>query len=131
MKRFVVHLGMLLLFAAGLVTAQQPAPPPKDPGLVLRVTTRMVVVDAIVLDKEGHSVKGLKSEDFTVTEDGVRQSIASFSEHNSQRGNETPPPALPPHVTTDRPAVTHTTAEEVTVAVLLLDAIDTPPQNPP
>jgi len=129
MKRFVVHLGMLLLFAAGLVTAQQPSPPPKDPGLVLRVTTRMVVVDAIVLDKEGHSVKGLKSEDFTVTEDGVRQSIASFSEHNSERANATPPPALPPHVTTNRPAVTQTNAEKGTVAVLLLDGLNTPAQN--
>src|ERR1700758_3879697 len=83
MKRFVAHIGMLL-FAGGLVTAQQPSPPPKDPGLVLRATTRMALVDAIVLDKEGHPVKGLKSEDFTVTEDGVRQSIASFSEHNSE-----------------------------------------------
>jgi VWFA-related protein len=129
MKRFAVHLGMLLLFAEGLVTAQQPSPPPKDPGLVLRVTTRMALVDAIVLDKEGHPVKGLKSEDFTVTEDGVRQSIASFSEHNSERANATPPPALPPHVTTNRPAVTQANAENGNVAVLLLDGLNTPPQD--
>jgi len=129
MKRFVVHLGMLLLFAAGPVTAQQPSPPPKDPGLVLRVTTHMVLVDAIVLDKEGHPVKGLKSEDFTVTEDGVRQSIASFSEHNSERANAAPPPALPAHVTTNRPAVTQANAENGTIAVLLLDGLNTPPQD--
>src|SRR5579859_4537562 len=84
MRRFVVHNGMLLLFAGGLVTAQQPTPPPKNPGLVLHVTTRLVLVDAVVLDKEGHPVKGLKSNDFTVTEDGVRQSIASFSERDSE-----------------------------------------------
>src|SRR5260370_35499256 len=129
MKRFVVHIGMLLLFAGGLVTAQQASPPPKDPGLVLRVTTRMVLVDAVVLDKEGHPVKGLKSGDFTVVEDGIRQSVASFSEHNSERANAAPPPALPPHVTTNRPAVTQPNAENGNVAVLLLDGLNTPPQD--
>jgi VWFA-related protein len=127
MKRFGVHVGMLLLFT-GLVAAQQ-TPPPKDPGLVLRVTTRMVLVDAIVLDKEGHPVKGLKSDDFTLVEDGIRQSVASFSEHNSERANAAPPPALPPHVTTNRPAVTQANAENGNVAVLLLDGLNTPPQD--
>src|SRR5438477_2548650 len=128
MKRFVVHIGMLLLFDGGLVTAQQPSPP-KEPGLVLRVTTRMVLVDAIVLDKEGHPVKGLKSDDFTVTENGVRQRIASFSERDSEHGNAAPLPILPPHVTTNRPAVTQANAENGTVAVLLLDGLNTPAQN--
>src|SRR5882724_12854830 len=117
MKRFVVQIG-LLLFAGGLLAAQQP-PPPQDPGLVLHVTTRMVLVDAIVLDKEGHPVKGLKSDDFTVTEDGVRQSIASLSERTSEHANVAPPPVLPPHVTTNRPAVTQANAENSTIAVLL------------
>ena len=129
MKRFVVHVGMQLLFAGGLATAQQPSSPPKDPGLVLRVTTRMVLVDAVVLDKEGHPVKGLKSGDFTVVEDGIRQSVASFSERNSERANAAPLPALPPHVTTNRPAVTQANAENGIEAVLLLDGLNTPPQD--
>lgn len=128
MKRLVVHMGMLL-FAGGLLAAQQPSPPTKDPGLVLRVTTRMVLVDAVVLDKEGHPVKGLKSDDFTLTEDGVRQSIASFSARDSEHANAAPPPALPPHVTTNRPAVTQANAENGIVAVLLLDGLNTPPQD--
>src|SRR5260370_31934799 len=128
MKRFVVRIGMLL-FTGGLVAAQQPSAPPKDPGLVLRVTTRMVLVDAIVLDKEGHPVKGLKADDFTVTEDGVRQRIASFSERISEPSNPAPPPVLPLHVTTNRPAVTQTNAENGTVAVLLLDGLNTRPQD--
>jgi VWFA-related protein len=89
----------------------------------------MVLVDAIVLDKEGHPVKGLKSDDFRVTEDGVRQSIASFSERDSEHANAAPLPVLPPHVTTNRPAVTQTNAENGTGAVLLLDGLNTPPQN--
>jgi VWFA-related protein len=128
MKRFVAQITLLVVLPGALV-AQQASPPPNEPGLVLRVTTRMVQVDAVVLDKEGHPVKGLKSGDFTVVEDGIRQSVASFSEHNSERANAAPPPALPPHVTTNRPAVTQANAENGNVAVLLLDGLNTPPQD--
>jgi VWFA-related protein len=128
MKRFVVQITALVVLAGALV-AQQPAPPSEEPGLVVRVTTRMVQVDTIVLDKEGHPVKGLKADDFTVTEDGVRQRLASFSERISEPANPAPPPVLPPHVTTNRPAVTQTNAENGTVAVLLLDGLNTPPQD--
>jgi len=129
MKEFAINIGTLLLLAGGLVAAQQPSPAPKDPGLVMRVTTRMVLVDAVVLDKEGHPVRGLKPEDFTVTEGGVRQRIASFAERNSEYANAAAPPVLPPHVTTNRPAVTQSNSENGTVAVLLLDGLNTPAQN--
>ena len=129
MKEFAINIGTLLLLAGGLVAAQQPSPAPKDPGLVMRVTTRMVLVDAVVLDKEGHPVRGLKPEDFTVTEGGVRQRIASFAERNSEYANAATPPVLPPHVTTNRPAVTQSNSENGTVAVLLLDGLNTPAQN--
>jgi len=128
MKRFVVHLRTLMVVASGFVAAQQPPPPPNDPALVLRVTTRMVIVDPVVLDKHGDPVKGLKANDFTLTEDGARQRIAFFSERISEAANS-PPPVLPPHVTTNRPAVTQTNAEHGTVAVLLLDGVNTPPQE--
>jgi len=52
MKRFVVQITVLVVLAGALV-AQQPSPPPEEPGLVVRVTTRMVQVDTVVLDKEG------------------------------------------------------------------------------
>jgi VWFA-related protein len=128
MKRFVVQITVLVVLAGALV-AQQPSPPPEEPGLVVRVTTRMVQVDTVVLDKGGHPVKGLKADDFTVTEDGVRQRIASFAARMSEPANPAPPPALPPHVTTNRPVVTQPNAENGTLAVLLLDGLNTPPQD--
>jgi VWFA-related protein len=128
MKRFVVQITVLVVLAAALV-AQQPSPPPQEPGLVVRVTTRMVLVDTVVLDKEGQPVKGLKGDDFTLTEDGVRQRLASFSERISEPANPAPAPALPPHVTTNRPVVTQTNADNGTAAVLLLDGLNTPPQD--
>lgn len=127
MKRLVQT--MALAASAGVAFAQQPAPAPKEPGLVMRVTTRMVLVDAVILDKEGRPVKGLKADDFTVTEDGVRQHIASFSERSSEKAKPAPPPILPPHVATNRPTVTQTSAETGTLAILLLDGLNTPPKD--
>ncbi len=129
MKRFVLRITVLLVVPGALVLAQQPSPPPEDPGLVLRVTTRMVLVDAVVLDKEGHPVQALKANDFTLTENGVRQQITSFSERSPERVNPTLPPVVPEHVTTNRPVVTQANAENGTVAVLLLDGLNTPPQS--
>jgi VWFA-related protein len=129
MSRLVLQITVLVVLASALVAAQQPAPAPKDSGMVLRVTTRMVLVDTVVLDKAGNPVKGLKADDFTVTEGGVRQRIAAFSERISESAKPAPLPVLPPHVTTNRPVVTHMNAQDSTVAVLLLDGLNTPPQN--
>lgn len=46
---------------------------------VVRVTTDVVVVNAIVLDHNGRFVSGLKRGDFHVFEDGQEQKLASFS----------------------------------------------------
>ena len=129
MKRFVVQIAVLLVLAGAFVGAQQPSPPPNDLGPLFRVTTRLVMVDAIVLDKQGNPVQGLKANDFTVTEDGVRQRITSFSERIPEPARPAPPPVLPLHVTTNRPVVTSTKAENGTAAVLLLDGLNTPPQS--
>ena len=129
MTRFVVQTTVVMVFASALIAAQQPSPLPKDPELVLHVTTRMVLVDTVVLDKAGNPVKGLKAEDFTLTEAGIRQRIAGFSEHVSESAKPAPPPVLPPHVTTNRPVVTQMNAENSTLAVLLLDGLNTPPQD--
>jgi VWFA-related protein len=123
------QIAAILILAVVLVGAQQPPPVPKEPGLVVRVTTRMVLVDAVVLDKRGNPVKGLKANDFKLTEDGLQQRIASFSERNSDTASSVPPPILPPHVTTNRPAATQVNAESGTVAVLLLDGVNTPAQD--
>jgi len=129
MKRFVRRITVLLVFANGLLVAQQSSPPTNEPGLVVRVTTRMVLVDAVVLDKDGRPVQGLKADDFTLTESGVRQRIASFLERAPERAKPTLPPIVPEHVTTNRPVVTQANAENGIAAVLLLDGINTPPQG--
>ena len=38
----------------------------------------LIYVNVVVRDKDGNVVRGLKAEDFVVTEDGKPQSVSSF-----------------------------------------------------
>jgi VWFA-related protein len=60
----------------------------KDPNLkredesnedVVRIETRLVVSNVLVVDQKGRAVEGLKQDDFLVTEDGEPQQINHFS----------------------------------------------------
>ena len=46
---------------------------------VVRITTNLVHVDVVVVDKEGRQVIDLTPEDFEIVEDGKRQQITNFS----------------------------------------------------
>ncbi len=48
-------------------------------AFTLRVTTRLVDVDVVALDKKGHPVAGLKPEDFEIYDNGRRQSVQFFT----------------------------------------------------
>lgn len=65
--------------------AQQPSatstPSANEPSKedILRVTTNLVQVDAVVLDKHGKQVTDLQPRDFIISEDGRPQDITNFS----------------------------------------------------
>lgn len=65
--------------------AQQPSPTstptPNESSKedILRVTTNLVQVDAVVLDKHGKQVTDLQPEDFIISEDGRPQKITYFT----------------------------------------------------
>ncbi|HVF50855.1 MAG TPA: VWA domain-containing protein [Pyrinomonadaceae bacterium] len=46
---------------------------------VVRITTNLVQVDAVVVDKNGRQVTDLRAEDFEIFEDGKPQQISNFS----------------------------------------------------
>ena len=48
-------------------------------GDVLRVETRMVTVPAVVTDRMGHPVSGLRADNFVVLEDGKPQRVTNFA----------------------------------------------------
>ncbi|MGZ4843758.1 MAG: VWA domain-containing protein [Candidatus Angelobacter sp.] len=61
---------------AAAAPAQQPA---YETSAVLKVKTRLVVVDVVARDSKGVPVTDLKQEDFSVLEDGKEQKLRIFS----------------------------------------------------
>jgi VWFA-related protein len=70
-------LPFAVLLQAALGGAQQPAEDRKEPAYASRATA--VLVDVVVRDRQGRPVLDLKSADFEVLEDDVRQDVASFT----------------------------------------------------
>lgn len=117
----------VLLFLGCLLTASawaQQAPPASDAeSEILRVTTRMVVVDVVAHDASGKPVTSLTKNDFTVLENGKPQTIATFAVRNASAPvSRRLAPLLQPHVTTNRPDL-HDPDEPA--VVLLLDGLNT------
>jgi VWFA-related protein len=94
MRRQVAFLAAatLLLAAAGLAAQQA----------TFRAKVELVLVDAVVVDKNGHAVRGLTASDFALTDRKTPQSIATFEEISHERPvSEDAVPALPPSLKLD------------------------------
>jgi hypothetical protein len=82
-------------------TSQQSAPKQQNPTFddqqdVVRITTNLVQVDAVVT-KDGKQVTDLKPEDFEIFEDGEPQTITHFSYvSNAPAAASSKPPAPSP-----------------------------------
>jgi VWFA-related protein len=69
---------------------QRPVPPPANkpvPGgkATIRSTVSLVEIDVQVTNRDGKPVKGLKQEQFSVTEDGKSQKISTFEYNDIER----------------------------------------------
>jgi VWFA-related protein len=100
MTRWTTGAALVLAVALSVATpgAQTPAggppaPPPQDPTFRSQVT--LVSTDVIPRDERGQFVADLTAEDFTVLEDGVPQTIASFALVNGGRTFNLLDPAPP------------------------------------
>ncbi len=58
---------------------QIPQPRPPQASGVLRGQTNVVRIDVEVTDRSGKSIRGLKQDQFTVTDDGKAQKVTTFS----------------------------------------------------
>src|SRR3954451_24505177 len=72
---------LLLLFAA-LPTFAAPQTP-AVPHAAESVEVSIVNVDAVVVDKQGKRVQGLRRDDFDIFENGVKQPITNFAEYST------------------------------------------------
>lgn len=117
-RRTAVLLAVLLPLGA-LSQTGQPSSQDDQSKTTLKSTTRLVVVDVVAIDSRGAPVPNLKSEDFTVLEDGRPQQISIFS--FQQPGEAAPRTALrlPANVFTNVPA-----AKPTSMNVILLDALN-------
>jgi VWFA-related protein len=118
-QAFVSLILMAVLPAATLSQTQssQELPPP-----TIRVSTRLVLVDVVVMDKQGKPVSGLKAEDFTLEEKGKKQKITFFqTPEAAQQINA--PPQLGPGLYSNKPEFRSPGGP---LTVLLLDAANTP-----
>ena len=61
-----------------LLVAAEQDPPPDLQAQVFRVETEVVVLDLVVRDKKGHTVRDLRRDEVQVFEDGVRQAPTGF-----------------------------------------------------
>jgi VWFA-related protein len=107
-----------------------PAQAPVQSSTVLKITSRLVVVDVVALDHKGQPVTDLTAEDFTVLEEGKEQKVSAFSFQRpvaSARGSAavTAPVKLPPRMFTNIPRQSTSGA----LNVVLLDALNTQATN--
>lgn len=91
------------------------------PVAVLKVKTRLVVVDVVAKNNKGEPIKDLKAEDFTLTEDGKQQEIRSFTfQQPNGDGRKPEISPLPANVFSNLPRYRPNGA----LNVILLDALN-------
>jgi VWFA-related protein len=109
----------LFLVTAGILAGQAS---PKDSGVVLRSTTRLVQVNVVVQDKRGRPVTNLEKEDFIVRDNGKQQEIKIFSIESKSKPY-VPAGQLPPNVFSNR--IEQRTGTPNSVTIILLDGLNT------
>ncbi|HYE65074.1 MAG TPA: VWA domain-containing protein [Pyrinomonadaceae bacterium] len=75
---FKIFVCIALALVLGCARASLTATSAQEPEDVVRVETSLVQLNVGVVDRQGRAITNLSRNDFTVYEDGVRQSIASF-----------------------------------------------------
>lgn len=118
MKRFAsAALCVLLSVSSTAQTTRSDVP-------LLRVNSRVVVVDVVVTDRQGNAVHNLPAGVFTVTEDNNPQKITRFSEHTGT----TAPPPIPPQPKNGPGVFSNVVslAPDTPLTVVVLDTLNTP-----
>ena len=91
-------LSSIIFFLSVMSIAAQSAPSPRatPPDTreaekdVVRITTNLVQIDAVVTDKDGNQITNLTANNFELLQDGKPQRIVNFSYVNTATPNETP-----------------------------------------
>ena len=111
----------LALSLAAPAFAQQPLEPPPDLRReVFRVDTEVVLLDVVVRDKKGRSVRDLRADELEVREDDVKQEIGNFRFLDSRALGE----AIEEAQDAKGPAPRAQEARHLNLVTLLFDRLD-------
>ncbi len=110
------------VFTGGKLLPAQSGPRPET-ATTIKATARIVLLDAVVADKSGTPIRGLKPSDFTVLEDGKIQHVQVFEERSldQQASQSIPDLKLPPNTYTNYIASRNAGA----INILLFDRLNT------
>ncbi len=110
-RRIALPIALVLLCSAAGLVAQQPT---------FRSTIELISVDAVVVDKDGNAVRGLKASDFALTDGKKPQAIANFNEVSHERPTSGMGALrLPPTLKLD--VATNTTVQADRLVLLVID----------
>jgi len=119
--RHVVRGSATIVLVTAVCAQQAQQSAPSIPPPTIRVTTHMVLIDAVVTDKQGNPIAGLRPEDFVVEENGKAQKVVSLT--TPADSAPAPAPQLPPGIYSNRPQYR---SSGTPITVMLLDALNTP-----
>jgi VWFA-related protein len=116
-----------LLAGTSLLGTEGQVPPQSN---TIKVTTRLVQVNVVVLDKKGEPVNDLTKDDFEIFDKGQQQKLVFFSKESAENLPANLPP-LAPGVVSNRymnftsGGQTHLTPIPTSLTVILLDSLNT------
>jgi VWFA-related protein len=73
---------VLIFSTTSLAQTQDAQQAPQQSQYRVHVTTELVLVNVVARDKKGNLIRDLKKDDFTLLEDGKRQTISTFDVEN-------------------------------------------------
>lgn len=121
MRKRWVRRGMLLggcVAGAAMAWGQANGAAQKQNPPTFQVTTRVVLTDVTVTDKDGNPVKGLKQQDFRIFDNGRPEALKSFEEHRGKSSAAFEAPTQPSGIYSNA-AMLHPPA---VVNVILIDS---------
>lgn len=111
------------LIVTAAVQGQMAQSGSSKPSSTFTTTSRNVVLDVLVTDKNGNPVHGLKAHDLTIQENGVPQHVKGFEEHRTDAPLSAKPASavkLPPDTYTNYV----TSTEPGAVNIILFDSLN-------
>src|SRR5450755_2967246 len=120
--RILLASALILNLAASPMMLSAQESPADVPAITIRTSTKLVLVDVVVTNKQGQPVSGLKAENFTVEENGKKQKVSVFVAPGTQSGVK--PVPTPAGILSNHPE--HVGPSAGVPTVLLLDACNSP-----